>query len=234
MTYLNSANSVQSNSRPETVMSLIDLSPSMDYEDWSPSRLAGAIKANLKLMEIKARQHPKDKMGLIGFWGKASILHSPVSPATHLKGLQKALENASGDGGTNFTAALELAEECLLDRPGSSSSGFLSRILTDIFCETNQSRYTKADAGSMKRIILLTDGDHNQGGSPISTANRLKNAGVIIDCIGIGGSPDDVNEKLLKRIASQNPDDSARYWFIGDQEKLIKTYETLARHIQVI
>ncbi|RKY07138.1 MAG: hypothetical protein DRP56_06275, partial [Planctomycetota bacterium] len=60
MRYLNSANSIQSNGRPEMTVSLIDLSPSMDFKDWKPNRLAGAIKANSKLMEIKAARHPQD------------------------------------------------------------------------------------------------------------------------------------------------------------------------------
>ena len=234
MTYLNSANSIQSNGRPETVMSLIDLSPSMDFKDWKPNRLAGAIKANTKLMEIKAARHPQDRMGLVGFWSKAQTLHPPVQPSRSLRSLKNALENANGGWGTNFTAALEQAEKYLFNGSGIPSGGLFSKMLMDIFCETEQFESGKTDAKFLKRIILLTDGDHNQGGNPLRAANRLKNAGVVIDCIGIGGSPGDVNETLLKQIASRNPDGSARYWFIGDQEKLIKTYETLARHIQVI
>ena len=65
MEYLNSANSIRSNGRPEMVISLIDYSPSMDYDDWKPTRLDGAIKANLKLMEIKASKHPEDVMGVV-------------------------------------------------------------------------------------------------------------------------------------------------------------------------
>ncbi len=233
MSYLHSANSIQSK-RPETVMSLIDLSPSMEEEDWKPNRLAGAIKANTRLMEIKAARHPHDRMGLIGFWEKATVLHSPVSPVTHFNNLRNALKNADGGYGTNFTAALELAEKHLPNSSGIPSGGLLSKMLADIFCETDGFANGRSDSGHLKRIILLTDGDHNQGGNPVNTANRLKKAGVIIDCIGIGGSPRDVNETLLKQIASQNPDGSPRYWFIGDQEKLVKTYESLARHIQVI
>ncbi|RKY04114.1 MAG: hypothetical protein DRP56_10485, partial [Planctomycetota bacterium] len=168
------------------------------------------------------------------FWSKAQTLHPPVQPSRSLRSLKNALDNASGGWGTNFTAALQQAEQCLFNGSQVPSGGFLSKMLIDIFCETGQSGHERTDANSLKRIILLTDGDHNQGGNPLRIANRLKNAGVVIDCIGIGGSSGDVNETLLKQIASQNPDGSARYWFIGDQEKLIKTYETLARHIQVI
>ena len=80
---------------------------------------------------------------------------------------------------------------------------------------------------------MLTDGEHNQGGSPITVASRLKNGGVIIDCIGIGGSPKDVDEKLLEEIASRNPDGSIRYCFIGDQQQLLRKYENLAHHIKI-
>lgn len=85
---------------------------------------------------------------------------------------------------------------------------------------------------TLKRIILLTDGEHNTGSCPLKVASRLKSAGVVIDCIGIGGSPHDVDEKLLKSIASRNPNGSIRYCFIGDKHLLLKKYESLARHIR--
>ena len=90
------------------------------------------------------------------------------------------------------------------------------------------------DLNGDRRIIMLTDGEHNQGGSPVEIASRLKNAGVVIDCIGIGGSPEDVDEELLKQIASRNPDGSVRYCFIGDQSQLLRKYQTLAHHIRIM
>ena len=81
---------------------------------------------------------------------------------------------------------------------------------------------------------MLTDGEHNGLSNPEKVADRLKNAGVIIDCIGIGGTPNDVDEKLLKKIASRDRNGSIRYCFIGDQQALIRKYETLARHIRPV
>ena len=81
---------------------------------------------------------------------------------------------------------------------------------------------------------MLTDGEYNKGGSPLMVASRLKNAGVIIDCIGIGGSPGDVDEENLKQIASRNANGSIRYCFIGDQQQLLQKYQSLARHIQAV
>ena len=80
---------------------------------------------------------------------------------------------------------------------------------------------------------MLTDGEHLGDENPVTIAARLKKAGVIIDCIGIGGSPKDVDEKLLKQIASRNSDGSVRYCFIGDQQELIRKYQSLAQHIRI-
>ena len=66
MKYLDFANNIQSNTS-ETLMTLIDLSPSMNYDDWKPTRKAGAITANNELIKIKLKSHPDDRMGIIGF-----------------------------------------------------------------------------------------------------------------------------------------------------------------------
>ncbi|MCK4998030.1 MAG: VWA domain-containing protein [Anaerohalosphaera sp.] len=235
MRYFDFANKVQSNGSSETLMTLIDLSPSMDFKDWKPSRIAGAITANKELIKLKLQSHPDDKMGIIGFGGTARILHAPVCVSKGIQGLQRALIDPRAPYGTNFTAALNLAGRCFLGKINQPVSNFFSRMLSDIFVESDNHQKTPIQQdGSLKRIIMLTDGEHNQGGCPLAIASRLKSSGVIIDCIGIGGSPADVDEALLKQIASQNPDGSIRYCFIGDQQQLLRKYQTLARHIQVV
>lgn len=231
MNYLNFANNTHQD-KTETLMTLIDVSPSMEEKDLKPSRLAGAIKANEELLKAKAKKHPKDEVGIIGFGGEARLLHAPVCLEKGLRSLQRALKNPGKSSGTNFTAALTLAERCLFGATPKQEGSLFSRMLSEIFCEPtpNKPQIKKG----RKRIAMLTDGEHNQGGSPLKIAARLKKAGVIIDCIGIGGSPDAVDEKLLKQIASVNPDGSIRYCFIGDQEQLLQEYQTLARHIRAI
>ena len=75
MKYLNSANPVSGNGKPQFLMTLIDLSPSMGVRDWKPSRREGAIKANIELIELKAKYHPHDMVGVIGFGSHAKLLH---------------------------------------------------------------------------------------------------------------------------------------------------------------
>ena len=76
----------------------------------------------------------------------------------------------------------------------------------------------------VRRIVLLTDGE---GGNPLHTAKDLKSRGVVIDVIGIGDCPSNVNEKLLKKVASVVAGE-LRYRFIKDHQSLIAHYTQLA------
>jgi len=76
----------------------------------------------------------------------------------------------------------------------------------------------------VRRIVLKTDGE---GGDPLATAEALKSQGVVIDIIGIGDHPKNVNEKLLKKMASI-VEGQLRYRFIKDQQTLVAHYTQLA------
>jgi hypothetical protein len=229
------------NGQPEFLMTLIDLSPSMEDDDWKPSRKAGAIKANIELIKLKARHHPQDMAGVIGFGSYAELLHDPVKLADGARSICDSLRHIPDPDGTNFTAALKMAEDCFRGAHKPLKNNIarrpLMRALSELFYEPDQhvhgsTRELYTNKGMTRRIILLTDGEHNGFSNPEKVADRLKNAGVIIDCIGIGGTPADVDEKLLKKIASRNPDGSIRYCFIGDKDSLIRKYETLAMYIR--
>ena len=237
MKYLNYANRIKSNRTPETLISLLDLSPSMDDNDWPPSRKAAAIKANIELIEAKAKHYPQDRVGLIGFSRRAKVLHDPIPLSNGTDSLRNALKDTDGGLSTNFTVALELAEKCLFETQTIPRSNFISRMIAELLYETDEQNVTysspnRTPADTVRRIVLLSDGEHNTGPCPLKVASRLKSAGVVIDCIGIGGSPASIDEELLKKIASQNPDGSIRYCFIGDQQKLLRKYQSLARHIR--
>ena len=214
----------------EILVVLIDLSPSMLTDDWKPTRLSGAIQANWELLEVKSEKHPGDMVGLIGFGKRATLLHKTVCLRRGLASLHDALRNPKEIPGTNFTDALELAEKCLFGAAPKQLRESLSRKLSTLLFDSmpHESR------SPLKRIIMLTDGEHNHPSCPLGIGSRLKQRGVVIDCIGIGGSPKDVDENLLKRIASANPDGSKRYCFIGDKRQLIQKHQTLARHISPV
>ena len=80
------------------------------------------------------------------------------------------------------------------------------------------------------QVVLLTDG-HNTGRSPLKVAQEIKKFAVI-ECVGIGGSPGDVDESLLKQIASAYPDGRKRYRWIGQKDQLIQHFHNLAGGIR--
>ncbi len=80
------------------------------------------------------------------------------------------------------------------------------------------------------QVIVLSDGHHNGPRRPRRVAEKLRNRG-IVECVGIGGSPMDVDEKLLRVVASSKPDGGKRYRWIGDREQLVQHYRQLAGRI---
>jgi Mg-chelatase subunit ChlD len=82
----------------------------------------------------------------------------------------------------------------------------------------------------VRRIVLLTDG---QGGEPLETARELKARGVVIDVIGIGDDPANVDEKLLRQVASVVGGEN-RYRFIRDHRALLAHYTQLANKTAII
>ncbi len=83
--------------------------------------------------------------------------------------------------------------------------------------------------GTVRRIVLLTDGE---GGDPRATAEHLKSRGVVIDVIGIGPEPGEVNEDLLREIAS-TLNGQPRYRFIKDHRTLVQHHTQLANKTQL-
>ena len=239
MKYLNAATRV-STERKELIFVLIDFSPSMGADDYQPSRKLGAIEANRRLIEAKAASFPDDQIAIIAFCGEARCLHRPVAAGAHCEQLYRSLqEDASLSGGTDFSAALALAQEGLLgSRPAKTSSGWLARMASNIFLESfdpNPPASTlQGGRGVTMRIIMLTDGEHNCDGDPVRIATGLKQAGVIIECIGIAGSHRQVDEAMLKRIVSRDGAGKPRYCFIGDTSNLIRKYKSMANQIRPV
>ena len=206
--------------QPERLVVAIDVSPSMEDTDWPPSRLAAAIAAVIALIQRKLRIAPADEVAIVTYGGSASTLCPALTVGQRADDMIGLLDRLDTHGGTNMTAALTEARRTL---GGRKPSGWLDRLLPP----TPQSGHSLH-----QRVILLTDGHYNTGGSPKSAATALKKAGVCIDCVGIGGDPSAVDEDILRTIASRYEDGvTPRYAFIGDKGGLIKKFEELAGRI---
>lgn len=163
-------------------------------------------------------------------WKPSRLAAAKEAANTFCDRLQKEQPNASvaivafGDGSKihcNLTKAFEFAK--------------LSKAIDRIRClgATNMQAGCQSARnilvryiGTESQVVLLTDG-HNTGRSPKEIAKELRQFAVI-ESVGIGGSPADVDEELLKEISSAYPDGTKRYRWIGDKEKLVEHFHNLA------
>ena len=186
------------NTENEDIVLVNDISCSMGADDWEPSRLEGVKKASLAFLESRAKRYPDDWLGIVAFDDTAEVI-LPLTEISRQSLIAQKIDELDIRGFTSIGAGLNMAKEVL----------------------------KSARRGSAKRVIVYTDGDENSDPPAPPIAEKLKKNGVVIFTIGIGGSPDDVNEDLLKRIASVI-DGKPAYRFIGDADSMVKHYRQLA------
>ena len=124
---------------------------------------------------------------------------------------------------------IERAERDVVDRLlGAISVGGGTNIEAGIVAAASIVR--KNHEGYLRRLIVLSDGF----GMIDRTGENLKAEGVVIDCIGIGGSQNEVDEELLKSLATVE-NGTPRYRFIGDgnSTELISHFRKIATDLVV-
>lgn len=229
----NFATVTQKLARKVCTLLVVDVSPSMETTDYPPSRLMAAISAILDLLAIKLERYPDDYVGIVKFCGSASIVQPPVQVCSQHEILKRSALNELTVGGyTNIAAGLKCAAEAMSqhcpvpDRRGGA--------IKEFFLGPDQGKSSinmpELKSSIQGHIVLLTDGDHNCAGFPRDWGTRLKESGVVIDCIGIGGSPSEVNERLLMDIASMDESSGRpRYRFIADRDSLLMEFREMAK-----
>ena len=128
-------------------------------------------------------------------------VYLPWSSVCDCQAISRALCQIEADGGTELAQGLMAAQLMIL---------------------------TAVNPGYKLRILLLTDG---HGGDPIELAEYVKAHGILIQVIGIGGGRLDVNEIVLKAVATTDSSGFIHYWFIKDSQSLVEHYEKLSTGI---
>jgi len=184
---------------PRDTAVVIDVSGSMEASDYPPTRLDGGIHAGIEHAVTCAKQRPGDRIAVISFSDGAHVV-LPLTPVTKSKTIQRALRQLTIDGGTDLARGLRAAAK--------------------LFENERQ-------VGRRRHVIMLTDG---QGGKPLKQAVKLKEElGAVIDVVGIGGAPSAVNEALLRKVATTDPDGFCHYRFVKDPETLSEHCTQLAK-----
>jgi uncharacterized protein YegL len=173
----------------------------MGLEDYKPSRLDGGKQAGGEYVEQRLKTCPQDKIAVVSF-GHTAKIELGLTDITERETITEAIDNIRIKGGTNIATGIKAAIKIFEKHQNSSNQ---------------------------RQVILLTDG---QGGHPIRKSTYLKQQlNCIIDAVGIGGSRQEVNEKLLCKIATTDADGFNHYRFISDSSSLKQHYSNLAKSI---
>jgi hypothetical protein len=212
----------QTHEAQDTVL-VLDCSDSMTLDDYRPNRLDAAKSSAWEYVEARKRLSPQDRVAVVSYESFAKR-HCGLEPLqTCLPRVGGAIRAVSSGGSTAMGRGLLEAEHIMVP----ASCAYHQRLWAWFLGCDEPVSVNRA----CLRIILLTDGHHNEGTSPIPVATRLKDARVVIDCIGIGGHPSDVDEDLLRRLASLDDRGLPRYRFIRDRAKLTEHFRRLAMGI---
>lgn len=180
---------------------VIDRSGSMELEDYEPSRLQGGKQAAGEYVNRRLVVCCQDRVAVVSF-GHTAKIELGLTDITDRETITEAINNIQIKGGTDIAKGIKAA--------------------TAIF-----QKHQKCP--NQRHLILLTDGC---GGHPIRKSTYLKQQlNCIIDAVGIGGSRKEVNEKLLRKVATTDPDGFNHYRFISDSSSLKQHYSNLAKSI---
>lgn len=116
-----------------------------------------------------------------------------------------------------FTPARERREEIVNAirslRPGGATNLWKPLDLTLCYLQQRGS-------GKAVHLVMLTDGC---GGNPVPPAEELKRRGAILEIIGVGHTPADVAEPILKQAASV-VNGKVLYRFIHDADEMVNYF----------
>ena len=178
----------------------LDVSPSMTWALTESISKLDAARQSLDIMiDGKARNHPGDRIAIVCFSNRASVL-SPFRLAADPK-LIAAISRARTYPSTNISAGLSLALDLHLQCRGPWH----------------------------RNIILATDGMPMPPDSPdqvLATARRALAERVNIHTVGIGSTAH-FDPELLKRVASTTH--NGRYWHVFDLASFTNAIVTAGR-----
>ena len=117
--------------------------------------------------------------------------------------VQEAFDRETPDGFTAIGKGLQSGIDSLINDPGSRPF-------------------------ALKSILLMTDGRHNRGISPIAVAPRARDAGIVIHTITF--SPG-ANQDLMSRVSETT---NGIHLHAENDEELLEAFETIAKQIQVV
>lgn len=210
------------NEAERTVILTIDVSASMLRGDTHPNRLRAAEAA---ATEFVNQQDPTVRIGVVAFSESASLVQLPT---TNHDQVIAAIEGLDVDSNTAIGGAILLSLNTILQESGVAPVG------PDPVGGAASANPRSAQPPGV--IVLLTDGQNNQGPSPTDIAQEAASFGVRVYAVGIGtvhdlpagvNTSDELDENTLKQIADTT---HAQYFRAMNANALSEIYRNM--HVQ--
>ncbi len=164
---------------------LLDNSGSMQRTDIPPSRILVACQAVIQMLRFLLERSPLSYVGISTFSDEFHLCSEPLQVGKCFNRLVASLSCLGNSGSTEMRKGILGIQKMMASCPPD-----------------------------LKIVVIMLTGGCNTGKRPVSTASEIKSEGADIWTIGIGASPSDVEEDLLRKLASR----PEQYVFIGNYE----------------
>ena len=224
-----------------TVILAIDISGSMRAQDVKPTRLDAAKQAALEFVN---KMPPRVRIGIAAFSGTAALVQAPTTAREDIRAAIDRLVPQRGTAiGSGIVVSLDAISEDEQQKPGSDpASPAQNDPLMPAPPAPPEPDPVPPGSNSSAVIILLTDGQNNQGPDPLDAAEKAANRGIRIFTVGLGTVRGDVigfegrsfrvglDEPGLKKIAQNT---GGEYFKATDAGQLKGIYKSLSTRLIV-
>lgn len=214
-----------------TVILTIDVSGSMRAQDMEPSRMEAAKKAARAFVE---KQPEKVRIGVVSFSAHAALVQEPTADR---EAVLAAINRLRTQRGTAVGSAIITSLNALFDDVDSEAPAVQLDSLTFPQVESDP---IPPGSFAQAAIVLLSDGQSNQGPPPLEVVGQTANLGVRIFTVGVGSAGGSVisamgrsirvflDEDNLKAIAERT---GASYFKADTETDLQQIYENLSTNL---
>ena len=224
-----------------TVILAMDISGSMRAQDVKPTRLDAAKQAALEFVN---KMPPRVRIGVAAFSGTAALVQAPTTAREDIRAAIDRLAVQRGTAiGSGILVALDaISEDERQKLPADTSSPAPSDTLLPAPTSPPEPDPVPPGSNSSAVIVLLTDGQNNQGPDPLDAADKAANRGIRIYTVGLGSARGDVigfegrsfrvglDEPGLKKIAQNT---GGQYYKATDAGQLKGIYKSLSTRLIV-
>ena len=216
-------------SQEGTVILTMDVSGSMRADDLKPNRIEAAKSAARSFVE---KQPSGVRIGVVSFSDNAFLVQAPTDDK---EAVIAAINRLTPQRGTAIGRALLTSVDAIFEE--ANAEGGRSPTGSD---PTPTPTPVPQGVYEPAIIVLLTDGESNQGPRPLDVVDQVAARGVRVYAVGVGTAEGTVlhiqgrsirtrlDEETLKRVASAT---EGAYYNATNEKDLVAIYDSLSTHL---